>query len=57
MESQCFEGNTYNPCVVNKMVDGNQMKIVCHVDYLKISHMDDKEVTQNIKWTKIVYII
>ena len=55
LESQVFELNPYNPCVVNKMVNDNHITIVCHVDYFNISHMDDKEVTQNIKETKIVY--
>ena len=55
MESHGFELNPYNPCVVNNMVNDNHMTIVCHVDYLNISHMDDNEVTQNIKETKIVY--
>ena len=55
MESQGFELNPYNPCVINKMVNDNHMTIVCHVYYFLISHMDDKEITQNIKETKTVY--
>ena len=55
LESQGLEINPYNPCVVNNMVADNQMTIVCHVNYLKISHMDDKKVTQNVKETKIVF--
>jgi hypothetical protein len=33
-----FEINPYNPCVVNKTVDGTQMTICFHVDDCKLSH-------------------
>lgn len=37
-EAQCFELNTYDPCVANKMAKGSQFTIVWHVDDLKLSH-------------------
>jgi len=39
-----FEANPYDPCVVNKMIDGKQCTIAWHVDDLKISHVDSKVV-------------
>ena len=36
MESQGLELNLYDPCVVNKMVNGKQMTIVYQVDDLNI---------------------
>ena len=31
--------------MVNNIANGKQMAIICHVDDLKISHVDDKELT------------
>ena len=39
-----FVPNKYNDCVVNKMINSSQMTVVWHVDDLKVSHMDAKEV-------------
>ena len=39
-----FVPNKYDDCVVNKMINGSQMIVVWHVDDLKVSHMDAKEV-------------
>ena len=39
-----FIPNKYDDCVVNKMINGNQMTVVWHVDDLKVSHVDAKEV-------------
>jgi len=40
-----FEQNPYDPCVVNKMIDGKQFTIVWHVDDLKLSHCCPDVVT------------
>ena len=40
LENRGFVVNTYDHCVVNKMVDGAQNTVFWHVDDLKISHMD-----------------
>ena len=37
-----FKLNPYNPCVANKMVNGEQLTIFWHVDDLKSSHIDPK---------------
>ncbi len=39
-----FEVNPYNPCVVNKIVSGSQMRIQWHVDDLMISHTSGKGI-------------
>jgi hypothetical protein len=44
-----FKLNPYDPCVANKMINGNQCTILWHVDDLKISHVDAKVVTDIIK--------
>jgi hypothetical protein len=44
-----FVPNPYDPCVVNKMIDGKQCTIAWHVDDLKISHVDSKVVTSILK--------
>ena len=38
LENMGFEINPYDPCVANKMVNGNQMTICWHVENLKVSH-------------------
>ena len=37
-----FNINPYNPCVANKMIDGQQMNICYHVDDPKLSHLRSK---------------
>ena len=54
MESQGLELNLYDPCVVNKMVNGKQMTIVYQVDDLNILQVYEKEVLRIIKWKKIM---
>ena len=39
-----FVPNKCDDCVVNKMINGSQMTVVWHVDDLKVSHVDAKEV-------------
>ena len=55
LKSQGFELNPYDPCVANKMINGKQFTIVWHVDDLKMSHKDPKEVTKMIKWIESKY--
>ena len=40
-----FTANPYDPCVVNKLINGSQCTILWHVDDLKISHKDPSAVT------------
>ena len=42
---QGFKLNRYDPCVANKMIDGNQCTVCWYVDDTKISYKDEKVVT------------
>ena len=44
-----FVPNKYNDCMVNKTINGHQMTVVWHVDDLKVSHIDAKEVEKFIQ--------
>ena len=44
-----FKKNPYDPCVVNKTVDGSQCTILWHVDDLRISHVDERVVSDVIE--------
>ena len=41
-----FKINIYGPCVANKMIKNKKMKVYWHIDDLKVSHVDSKEVTK-----------
>ena len=45
-----FKINPYDPCVANKMIDGQQMTICYHVDRFKFSHYRIKVNDRMIKW-------
>jgi hypothetical protein len=55
LRQQGFIMNPYDPCVVNKMIDGHQMTISWHVDDLKISHHTDAAITTVIRWIESIY--
>ena len=44
-----FETNDYDPCTMNKMVNGKQLTIIWHVDDLKISHVEESVVEDVLK--------
>ena len=44
-----FIPNKYDDCVVNKMVNGQQMTVVWHVDDLKVSLVDRTEVEKFVR--------
>ena len=44
LEHLDFKLNSYNPCVANKMINGEQCTICWYVDESKISHVDSKTV-------------
>ena len=51
-KQQGFTRNNYDPCVENETVNGKQMTVIWHVDYLKISHAEADEVTKLIGYLK-----
>ena len=44
-----FQINRYDPCVANKIVNGQQFTICWYVDDLKLSHVEPKEVTKMLE--------
>ena len=54
--SYSFELNPYDPCVANKMVNGEQLTIYWHVDNLRSSHIDPK-YQDFIKRAKILCVL
>ena len=50
-----FELNPYNPCVVNQMVNGEQLTICWHVDNLKSSYIDPKVNDELLQWIKDMF--
>lgn len=55
LKADGFTLNLYDPCVANKMVNGKQMTVTWHVDDLKISHFEEKEVDKFIGYLKSIY--
>ena len=47
-----LELNTYNPCVVNEMVNGEHLTASSYVDDLKSSHIDPKVNDKFLQWIK-----
>jgi Reverse transcriptase (RNA-dependent DNA polymerase) len=50
-----FQVNPYDPCVAKKLINQAQMTVSWHVDDLKISHRDERVVSDFISWIKQQY--
>jgi hypothetical protein len=50
-----FTINPYDPCVANKIIDGEQKTICWHVDDLKASHVKTKGMNLMIKYLRQEY--
>jgi hypothetical protein len=50
-----FDIYHYDPCVANKIVNDKQFTVTWHVDDLRLSHVEEKEVTNTIDWFKSIY--
>ena len=50
-----FELNPYDPCVANKLVNGNQITVSWHVDDLKVSCKDSRQVDVFLQWVSDTY--
>jgi hypothetical protein len=50
-----IEVNPYGPCVANKEINQAQLTVSWHVDDLKISHHDEKVVSEFIEWLRQQY--
>lgn len=55
LKSYGFEANAYDPCVMNKMIQGSQCTIIWHVDDLKISHKQQVVVEEVIRHLETKY--
>ena len=50
-----FKIKPYDPCVANKIIEGQQMTICYHVDDCKLSHRRSKVNNMMIKWLRQEY--
>lgn len=50
-----FTVNPYDPCVANKDIDGKQFTLVWHVDDVKMSHEDPKQIDVFVDWLRDTY--
>jgi hypothetical protein len=55
LKSQGSELNPYDLRVANKVIDGHQFTLAWHVNNIKMSHKDPKEVSKVIAWLKSIY--
>jgi hypothetical protein len=47
--------NLYDPCIANKMIEGEQMNICFHIDDCKLSHRKTKVMDSNIEYIRQEY--
>ena len=47
--------NPYDPCIANNTVNSKKITVSWHVDNLKLSHLDEREVTKLIKGLEVLY--
>ena len=50
MRGKGFGLNPHDPCVANRIIGGKQMAVCCHVDDLKVSHVNPKKVSNFTEW-------
>ena len=55
LEDFGFTINPYDPCVAKRIINDSQKTVTWHVDDLKISHKDSREVTKCIKHFGDIY--
>ena len=55
LEKYGFESNLYGPCAAKKMVNGSQMRVVWHVDDLKVSHKSEFDITRFADYLISIY--
>ena len=55
MRDKGFGFKPYNPYVANRMIGGKKTMVFCHVDNLKVSHVDPKELSKFMEWMEGIY--
>ena len=53
--SYSFELNPHNPCVADKIVNGEQLTVCWHVEDLKSSHINPKVNDKFLQWIKDMF--
>jgi hypothetical protein len=54
--SSPFIINPYNPCVANVTVGNKQIMVTCHMDNLKVSHIEPFQVTKFATYLALIYM-
>ena len=55
METDGFKFYPYDPYVANKIIEGEPLSVVFHVDNVKVSHKDKKAVDNFQQWIDFMY--
>ena len=55
MKGKVFELNPYDPCVGNKIIEGNHITVLWYVDDLKVSHVDPEDNTNFMECLEGIY--
>ena len=56
LKNNGFVLNPHYSCVVNKLVNGEIIIVVWHVNYIKVSHKDPFEVIKFSTYLSIIYV-
>ena len=55
LKNNVFRIHTYNTCVAKKLVNREIIAVVCHVNYLKVSHKNPFEVKNLVTYLSSIY--
>jgi hypothetical protein len=55
LKNRGYTPNPYDPCVVNRVINGSQLTVVWHMDDLKLSHVSEMVIDEEVKWLETVY--
>jgi hypothetical protein len=54
LELKDFNINPYDSCITNKMIEGNRFTVTWHVNDLKLSHVEESEITKKVEWMESI---
>jgi hypothetical protein len=55
LKNRRYKPYPYDPCIVNRFINGSQFTIVWHVDGLKLSQMSEKVIDEEVEWLQATY--
>ena len=55
IKAEGYQINPYDPCVANKIIDGEQHTLVWHVDNVKASHINLSVNNKFAEWAEMKY--